>query len=311
MNEKLALLEEKLNNVLIGKPEAVRLSLVGLLAKGHILIEDIPGIGKTTLAQGISHLIDLRFQRIQFTSDLLPSDILGVAVFRPSQENFEFKPGPIFNSIILADEINRANPRTQSALLEAMQERQVTLEGKTYPLPEPFFVIATQNPIEHYGTYPLPDSQLDRFLLSLNLDYPETNSELNILKTRSYGQNFNQLSPVISGEEILSLQEKVEKVKVDDALLEYLLKLIQATRNHPRLKLGASPRASLGLKQASKALAFILGRDYVIPDDIKKMTIPVLRHRLVFKQDIFDQQKRSEQSEIILREILDQTPVPI
>jgi len=311
MNEKLALLEEKLNNVLIGKPEAVRLSLVALLAKGHILIEDIPGIGKTTLAQGISHLIDLRFQRIQFTSDLLPSDILGVAVFRPSQENFEFKPGPIFNSIILADEINRANPRTQSALLEAMQERQVTLEGKTYPLPEPFFVIATQNPIEHYGTYPLPDSQLDRFLLSLNLDYPETNSELNILKTRSYGQNFNQLSPVISGEEILSLQEKVEKVKVDDALLEYLLKLIQATRNHPRLKLGASPRASLGLKQASKALAFILGRDYVIPDDIKKMTIPVLRHRLVFKQDIFDQQKRSEQSEIILREILDQTPVPI
>jgi len=311
MNEKLALLEEKLNNVLIGKPEAVRLSLVGLLAKGHILIEDIPGIGKTTLAQGISHLIDLRFQRIQFTSDLLPSDILGVAVFRPSQENFEFKPGPIFNSIILADEINRANPRTQSALLEAMQERQVTLEGKTYPLPEPFFVIATQNPIEHYGTYPLPDSQLDRFLLSLNLDYPEINSELNILKTRSYGQNFNQLSPVISGEEILSLQEKVEKVKVDDALLEYLLKLIQATRNHPRLKLGASPRASLGLKQASKALAFILGRDYVIPDDIKKMTIPVLRHRLVFKQDIFDQQKRSEQSEIILREILDQTPVPI
>jgi len=311
MKEKLALLEQKLNNVLIGKQDAVKLCLVGLLARGHLLIEDIPGIGKTTLAHGLARLIELSFQRIQFTSDLLPSDILGVAIYKPSKEDFEFKPGPIFNAIVLADEINRANPRTQSALLEAMQERQVTLEGKTYDLPDPFFVIATQNPVEHYGTYPLPDSQLDRFLLSLSLNYPETSSEITILKTRTYAQGLNQLEPVITGKEVFSLQEQVEKVKVADVLLEYLLKLIQATRNHPRLRLGASPRASLGLKQAAKAYAFILGRDYLIPDDLKKMAVPVLRHRLIFKQEIFDPEKKSQQAEFLIRELLDQIPVPI
>ncbi len=311
MIEKLKLLEQKLNQVLIGKPDAVRLCLVSLLSRGHLLIEDIPGIGKTTLAHGLARLLDLSFQRVQFTSDLLPSDILGVAIYKQSKEEFEFKPGPIFNSIVLADEINRANPRTQSALLEAMQEGQVTLEGKTYDLPHPFFVIATQNPIEHHGTYPLPDSQLDRFLISLNLNYPETSAELAILKTRNYGQNFNQLEPVITGPEILGLQQQVESVKADDSLLEYLLKLIQATRNHPRLRLGASPRASLGLKQASKAYAFSIGRDYLVPDDIKKMAIPTLRHRLVLKQDLYDPEKKSEQAELLIRELLDQIPVPI
>ncbi len=311
MKTQLKALEDKLNQVLIGKRDAVRLALVGILARGHILIEDIPGIGKTTLAHGLARLIALNFQRIQFTSDLLPSDILGVAIFKQSREEFEFRPGPIFNSLVLADEINRANPRTQSALLEAMQERQVSIEGKTYPLPEPFFVIATQNPIEHHGTFPLPDSQLDRFLLSLNLDYPAPDSELEILKTRSYAQSLDQLSPVITREALLALQQEVEKVEAKEELLDYLLKIVSATRNHPRLRLGASPRASLGLKQAAKAYAFLLGRDYLVPDDLKAMSIPVLRHRLVLKQDTLDPDKRNQQSEIVLHEILDSIPVPI
>ena len=311
MKQELALLSEKLNQVLIGKPESVQLCLVALLARGHILIEDIPGIGKTTLAQGLARLLDLSFQRIQFTSDLLPSDILGVAVYRASQEQFKFMPGPIFSSIVLADEINRATPRTQSALLEAMQERQVSIEGKTYQLQEPFLVIATQNPVEHYGTYPLPDSQLDRFLLSFNLGYPENKSELEILKTRIYGQNLNQLSPVLNQDQVLFLQAEVEKVGIDDSLLEYLLKIIQGTRNHPQILLGASPRAGLGLKQSAKALAFLEGRDFVVPDDIKQMAVPVLRHRLVSRQAGFEQEKKNQQVEALIQEILEAVPVPI
>jgi len=311
MKEKLALVEEKLNRILLGKPEVVRLALVALLAKGHILIEDIPGIGKTTLAQGIAKLINLSFQRIQFTSDLLPSDILGVAVFKQSKEEFEFLPGPIFNSIVLADEINRASPRTQSALLEAMQERQVTIEGKTYRLPEPFLVIATQNPIEHYGTYPLPDSQLDRFLLSLRLGYPEERSELEILKTKNYVPQLDQLSPVLDQKELVELQNQAEKVKIDDALFEYILKIIQATRAHPSIRLGASPRAGLALKQSARALAFLEGREYLVPDDIKKLAVPVLRHRLILKNAPLEPERKTEQAEIIIQEILDQIPVPL
>jgi len=311
MIAQLEQLEQKLNRVLLGKPETVHLCLIALLARGHILIEDIPGIGKTTLAQGLARLIDLKFQRIQFTSDLLPSDILGVAVYMQSKEQFEFKPGPIFNSIVLADEINRATPRTQSALLEAMQERQVSIEGRTYQLPDPFFVIATQNPLEHYGTYPLPDSQLDRFLLSLHIGYPADRGELEILKTRSYGFIFDELKPVISGKELFALQQMVEKVRIDDALLNYILKILQATRERQQIRIGASPRAGLGLKQAAKAAAFLESRDYLIPDDIKRMTLPVLRHRLVLKQEIFEPEKRNQQSEALIHEILDTIPVPI
>jgi MoxR-like ATPase len=311
MKERLRILEDSLNRVLIGKPEAVRLCLVAVLARGHILIEDIPGIGKTTLAQGLAHLIDLRYQRIQFTSDLLPSDILGVAVYLQSKEQFEFKPGPIFNSIVLADEINRATPRTQSALLEAMQEHQVSVEGTTYALPDPFFVIATQNPIEHYGTYPLPDSQLDRFLLSLRIGYPVTECEIEVLKTRSYGYIFDQLQHVISGKDLVALQEQVENVRADDSLLQYILKIVQATRDRAQVRLGASPRAGLGLKQAAKALAFLQGRDYLVPDDIKKICPAVLRHRLVLKQDIFEAEKRNLQAERIIAEILDSIPLPV
>jgi len=311
MKQELALLSEKLNQVLIGKPESVQLCLVALLARGHILIEDIPGIGKTTLAQGLARLLDLSFQRIQFTSDLLPSDILGVAVYRASQEQFKFMPGPIFSSVVLADEINRATPRTQSALLEAMQERQVSIEGKTYQLQEPFLVIATQNPVEHYGTYPLPDSQMDRFLLSFNLGYPEDKSELEILKTRIYGQSLNQLSPVLNQDQVLFLQAEVEKVRIDDSLLEYILKIIQETRTQPQILLGASPRAGLGLKQSAKALAFLEERDFVAPDNIKQMAVPVLRHRLVLRQAGFEQEKKNQQVEALIQEILEAVPVPI
>ena len=311
MKAQLQLLESKLNSVLIGKPEVVRLCLIALLSRGHLLIEDIPGIGKTTLAQGLSRLIDLKFQRIQFTSDLLPSDILGVAVYLQTKEVFEFKPGPIFNSIILADEINRATPRTQSALLEAMQERQVSIEGQTYPLPDPFFVIATQNPIEHYGTYPLPDSQLDRFLLSIKIGYPVEECELEVLKTRSYGVITDQLSPVVDGSHLLALQQEVEKVRIDDSLLQYILKIMQATRTRPQVRIGASPRAGLGLKQSAKAIAFMEGRDYIIPDDIKRMAAAVLRHRLVLKQEIFEPEKKNQQAEAMISEILDSIPVPI
>ncbi len=308
---KLALLEKKLNQVLLGKPEAVRLCLVALLARGHILIEDIPGIGKTTLAQGLARLLELDFQRIQFTSDLLPSDILGVAIYRPSQERFEFQPGPIFHSLVLADEINRASPRTQSALLEAMQERQISLEGKTYHLPEPFFVIATQNPLEHHGTYPLPDSQLDRFLLSFQLGYPEKESELEILKTKSYVPNLNHLSPLLSREELLELQQRTEQVKIDTSLLEYILQIVQATREHSALQLGASPRAGLALKDSAKARAVLQERDYVVPDDIKTLAVPVLRHRLIPGQDFSQPEKKIEQTEIVILEILEQIPVPV
>jgi len=311
MNDQLELLEQKLNRVLIGKPEAARLCLVAILARGHILIEDIPGIGKTTLAQGLAKLIDLKFQRIQFTSDLLPSDILGVAVFLPSKEAFEFRPGPIFNSIVLADEINRATPRTQSALLEAMQERQVSIEGRTYPLPDPFFVIATQNPVEHYGTYPLPDSQLDRFLISLKIGYPGESSELEVLKTLSYGLSADRLPPVIDGARLVELQDQVEKVRVDESLLRYILEIIQATRSRPQIRLGASPRAGLGLKQAAKAHAFVSGRDYLVPDDVKTVAAPVLRHRLVLKQEIFEPEKKSPLAEAMIQEILDSIPIPL
>ena len=311
MKTQVELLEQKLNQVLLGKPEVVRHCLLALLARGHVLVEDIPGIGKTTLAQGLARLIELKFQRVQFTSDLLPSDILGVAVYIQSQEKFEFKPGPIFHSIILADEINRATPRTQSALLEAMQERQVSIEGRTYPLPEPFFVIATQNPIEHYGTYPLPDSQLDRFLLSLRIGYPAEERELEVLKSRSYGIVLDQLSPVLNGSQLLALQQEVEKVRIDDSLLRYILQLLRATRNHPQVRTGASPRAGLGLKQAAKAMAFMEGRDYIIPDDIKQLALVTLRHRLVLKQEVMEPEKRNQQTEAIIQEILNSVPVPI
>jgi MoxR-like ATPase len=308
--EKLARLQANLEQVIIGKPEAIRLTLTALLARGHLLIEDIPGVGKTTLARALARSLACPFQRIQFTSDLLPSDILGTAVFIQSRGEFEFRPGPVFTSILLADEINRTTPRTQSALLEAMNERQVTIEGRTYPLPRPFLVIATQNPLEHHGTFPLPDSQLDRFLISIQLGYPDRDHELEILRLRSFVPSLDHIQPVLSAEEVLAWQDQVDRVKVEASLLEYAQALSQATRGHPRLRLGVSPRGALALKQAAKAHALLAGRDYTIPDDFKRLALPVFAHRLLLGPQDDDPERRRALASEILEDILDTIPVP-
>jgi MoxR-like ATPase len=311
LTEKLNLIQANVEKVIIGKPEVVRLCLVSLLSRGHLLIEDIPGVGKTTLAQSLARSIDCSFQRIQFTSDLLPSDIIGVSVYDQNLREFKFMPGPIFNSIILADEINRTTPRTQSALLEAMNERQVTVEGNTYSLPEPFMVMATQNPMEHHGTYPLPDSQLDRFLMSLNIGYPGRDKELEILKVRTYHSNPDDLSAVVSADEVKALQKRTEELRIEESLLGYVLRIAQATRNHDRLRLGVSPRGALALKQAAKARAMIDGRDYVIPDDIKELAVPVLAHRIIVRMEEFDPEKRIEIASGIIQDVMDEVQVPL
>ena len=307
---KLDRLQANLEQVIIGKTEAVRLTLTALLAQGHLLIEDIPGVGKTTLARALARSLDCPFQRIQFTSDLLPSDILGTAVFLQSRSEFEFRPGPVFTSILLADEINRTTPRTQSALLEAMNERQVTIEGRTYPLPRPFLVVATQNPLEHHGTFPLPDSQLDRFLISLQLGYPEREQELEILRRRSFLPSLDSLQPVLAAAEVVAYQELADQVRVDSSLLEYALALSQATRRHPRLHLGVSPRGALALKQAAKAHALLCGRDYCIPDDFKRLVLPVFSHRLLPGPQDDDPERRRMNVSQILEDILDTVPIP-
>jgi len=267
--------------VIVGKDEAVELLLVALLCEGHVLIEDIPGIGKTTLAKALARSLDLRFQRIQFTPDLLPSDITGTSVFNQKLTEFEYRPGPIMAQILLADEINRAGPRTQSALLEAMQEQQVTVDGVTHPLPRPFIVIATQNPIELEGTFPLPEAQIDRFLLRIALGYPEEGEEQAILHRFREADPLAELTSVVNGEVILELQRSVRRVYVHEAVEGYILRLTRATRRHPDLRLGVSPRGTLALYRTSQALAAIRGRGYVIPDDVKYLASPVLAHRLI------------------------------
>ena len=308
--DKLARLQANIEQVIIGKTDAVRLTLTALLARGHLLIEDIPGVGKTTLARALARSLDCPFQRIQFTSDLLPSDILGTAVFLQNRSEFEFRPGPVFTSILLADEINRTSPRTQSALLEAMNERQVTVEGRTYPLPQPFLVLATQNPLEHHGTFPLPDSQLDRFLISLKLGYPEREQELEILRRRSFLPSLDHLQPVLSAAEVLALQDLADQVKVDPSLLEYTLAITEATRKHPRLHLGVSPRGALALKQAARAHALLCGRDYCLPDDFKRLVLPVFSHRVLPGPQDDDPERRRDSIAHLLEDILDTIPIP-
>ncbi len=263
-----------------GGREKIELALLSLLADGHLLIEDIPGVGKTLLARALALSISCEFRRVQFTSDLLPSDIIGTVVFSQKKGEFYLRKGPVFTNILLADEINRGSPRTQSALLEAMNESKVSIEGRTLPLPEPFLVIATQNPVELHGTYPLPESQLDRFLISMSLGYPEKGEEKRMILEQKERDPLQGLSPVASREEILRMQEEVRKVRLVDEILDYILSIVQATRNHPSLRLGASPRASLFLSRASQARAFMEGRDYVVPDDIKWVAPHVLSHRL-------------------------------
>ena len=307
---KLAQLEANLALAIRGKPEVLRLSLVCLLARGHLLIEDVPGVGKTTLAQALARSVDCGFHRLQCTSDMLPSDILGVTIYNAHKQDFEFKPGPIFTNFLLADEINRATPKTQSALLEAMNERQVTIDGRSCPLAEPFMVMATQNPIEHHGTYPLPESQLDRFLMRLRVGYPDAASEREILRNPDTPGTMN-VAPVLSSADVLELQQAVHRVRVDRAIVDYLMAIVERTRAHESLSLGVSPRGSQALYRAAQALALAEGRDYAIPDDVKRLTVPLFAHRVVINSRVALAQRSTETAERILQDILTLIEVPL
>ena len=274
-------LRANIGQVFLGKPEAIRLAVVALLAEGHLLLEDVPGIGKTLLAKALARSLDCKFNRIQFTPDLLPGDLIGVTIYREKTGEFVFQPGPLFAEVVLADEINRATPRTQSALLEAMSERQVTVDGQTHVLGPPFLVVATQNPHEFEGTYPLPESQLDRFLLRAPIGYPDREAERAILSHHRSGEPVEQLKPVLGTNDVLALQAQAHEVRMDAAITDYILELIDATRTHSEIVLGASTRAAIGLYRAAQAFAVTAGRDYVVPDDVKLLAQPVLAHRLV------------------------------
>jgi MoxR-like ATPase len=275
-------LEDSVGRALVGKPEAIRLAVIGLLARGHLLIEDVPGVGKTTLAAALARSIGVGFQRIQFTSDMLPSDILGVTVYQADRGDFVFKPGPLFTNIVLADEINRTTPKTQSSLLEAMNEAQVSLDHSTYPLPKPFMVLATQNPLEYEGTHALPESQLDRFLLRIRIGYPASADEKAILRGGGAAAP-ETLTPALTVAEVLALQDEVERVRAADSVLDYLMALVAATRRSPALRLGVSPRGSLALLRAARARALTDGRDFLVPDDLKALAVPALAHRVLLR----------------------------
>lgn len=299
---------ENVEQVIIGKREQIELLLVALLCQGHVLLEDVPGTGKTMLARSMAISMGIGFKRLQCTPDLLPSDITGVSVFLQSEARFEFRPGPVFINILLADEINRATPRTQSALLEAMQERQVTVEGEPRPLPHPFLVLATQNPIELEGTFPLPEAQLDRFLMRIQMGYPGHEDERQIIRKQQLAHPIDTLAPVVDGRELLDLGRQVSQVHVDPSLEDYMLRLVQATRTHADLTLGASPRGSLALYKTSQALAALKHRTYVIPDDIKKLIPLTLAHRLILKPA---SQLRGRTTLAVLAEITERTELPL
>ncbi len=309
--ELLARLQSSVQSVIRGKNEVIRLALVTLFARGHLLIEDVPGVGKTTLAHSLARSFNCEFHRIQFTSDMLPSDVLGVSIFSQQTQQFEFRPGPIFANIVLADEINRTTPKTQSALLEAMNEYQVTVDNRTCALPRPFMVVATQNPIEHHGTYPLPESQLDRFLLRLRIGYPKAESEKEILRNFADSDPLAKIEPVMAAEEVVEIQKSVRRVAVDDELANYTLAIVEKTRQHETLSLGVSPRGSMSLYRAAQALALIEGRNFCIPDDFKRLVIPVFAHRVVVSSRYISTLKKSDEADAILQEILESTPVPL
>ena len=309
--EKIGLLQTEIERVIRGKPDAVRLAIVTLLAGGHLLVEDVPGVGKTTLAHALARALDCSFQRIQFTSDLLPSDVIGLSVYDQNASMFEWRPGPIFANVILADEINRTTPKTQSALLEAMAESHVTVEGITHPLPGPFIVMATQNPIEHHGTYPLPESQLDRFMLRLRIGYPGATDEKQMLRDREHADPLDDVTAVMTGDEVLELQKSVSETTVDDAIVDYLMRIVASTRNSEMLDLGVSPRATLALFRAAQALALTEGREYCIPDDVKRLVTPVFAHRITVSSRYASAMRRSEEAEAVLHEILKTVSVPL
>jgi len=305
-NELLDALQKRIESVIKGKRFAVKMAVVTLLGRGHLLIEDVPGVGKTTMAFTIAKASNCSFQRIQFTSDLLPTDIIGVNIYNPETREFDFMQGPIFTNIVLADEINRTNPKTQSALLEAMNERRVSVERKTYTLPEPFMVIATQNPIEYHGTFPLPESQLDRFMMHIKIGYPENTYEKQVLLQQSHLELIESMDPVVSADDIIGMQKEVDKVRIEESLLNYLMAVIEETRRNEKIRLGASPRGGQFLLKAAKAMAYYEGRDYIVPGDIKEPAPLVLGHRLILKTKTY-----ISDAEKVVEEILNKIPVPL
>ncbi len=309
--ERTTALFRALRTIIRGKDDVVRLALVSVFARGHLLIEGVPGVGKTTLAHALARAIDCTFQRVQFTSDMLPSDVLGISMYSAAEQKFEFKRGPVFTNVLLADEINRTTPKTQSALLEAMNENQVTIDNKSYALPQPFLVIATQNPVEHHGTYPLPESQMDRFLIRASMGYPEAASEREILRAEGGAARLDELRPVLTGAEVVAMQEEVARVKVDEALVDYTLKIVRKTRESEYLSLGVSPRGSLMLYRAAQASAFVDGRNFTTPEDFKMLAVPVFAHRVVVNARYSSTLKKSEQADSILRDIVEAVPVPV
>ena len=309
--EKAAELEKALRRVIRGKDDVVRLALVSIFARGHLLIEGVPGVGKTTLGQALARAIDCSFQRVQFTSDMLPSDVLGISVYSALEQRFEFKRGPVFTNILLSDEINRTTPKTQSALLEAMNEGQVTVDAHSYELPQPFLVIATQNPVEHHGTYPLPESQLDRFLLRVRMGYPDAQAEREILRSEAGASRMQDIRPVLTGEDVIEMQEAVKQIRVDESLVSYALEIVRRTRESEFLSLGVSPRGSQALYRAAQAMAFLEGRAFCTPEDFKPLVVSVFAHRVVVNGHYASALKKSEQSDQVLREIVESVAVPV
>lgn len=304
------MLKKIINNVeqvIIGKRETVELVITALISNGHILLEDVPGVGKTRLIAAVARSIDGSFKRIQFTADVLPSDITGFSIYNQKTGDFEFKKGAIMSQFVLADEINRTSPKTQAALLEAMEEKQISVDGVTYKMPQPFMVMATQNPIEFMGTFPLPEAQLDRFLIKISVGYPDAESERSVLSMHQMDDPFDTLEAVATTDDIINIQNEVKKVFIHENLESYIISLVSATRNHPSVRLGASPRASLALYRTAQATAYIDGRDYVIPDDIQKMMVPVMAHRIILSQET---KFSNTTAEDVLEEIKKTTPVP-
>jgi len=311
ISQRAVELEAALRKVIRGKDDVIRLALVSMMARGHLLIEGVPGVGKTTLGQALARALDCSFQRVQFTSDMLPSDVLGISIYSAIEQQFEFKRGPVFTNILLADEINRTTPKTQSALLEAMNEDQVTVDSHSYALPQPFLVIATQNPVEHHGTYPLPESQLDRFLMRVRMGYPDGDAERDILRSEAGAAQLEKLQPILTAADVLEMQEAVKQVHVDESLVSYTLAIVKKTRESEHFSLGVSPRGSQMLYRAAQATALLDGRNFCTPEDFKPLVIPVFAHRVVVNALYSSILKKSEQAEQVMREILESVPVPV